>query len=95
VIWLGGSIADLNTYLPPGSGWTLTEATAINDNDQIVGYGFHDGVERGFLMAIPEPTSAMLALCGFAAVGAIVKSCGCDCQAAASWGLIPSMNWVP
>ena len=61
VIWLGGSIADLNDYLPAGSGWTLTEATAINDNGQIVGYGFHNGLEHGFLMTVPEPSTIVLA----------------------------------
>lgn len=30
---------DLNTLIPPGSGWTLTEAHSINDHGEIAGYG--------------------------------------------------------
>ena len=32
---------DLNSLLPPNSGWTLTSATGINDAGQIVGYGLN------------------------------------------------------
>jgi probable HAF family extracellular repeat protein len=34
-----GEMKDLNTLLPPSSGWTLQEARSINDGGQIVGYG--------------------------------------------------------
>ncbi len=37
------SMEDLNSLLPSGSGWTLTEATGINDLGQIVGDGTIDG----------------------------------------------------
>jgi probable HAF family extracellular repeat protein len=39
-------MTDLNDFLPPNSGWTLYEATAINDAGQLVGYGTVNG--RGF-----------------------------------------------
>ena len=48
----GGTMVDLNSLLPSGSGWTLTEADAINDGDQIVGHGTHDGQVRAFLMTL-------------------------------------------
>jgi len=45
-----GSMINLNSLLPPGSGWELTGAAAINDAGQITGTGVHSGVTRGFLM---------------------------------------------
>ncbi len=48
VLWTGGIIADLNTMLPPGSGWHLQSATAINQSGQIVGWGLHHGQPRPF-----------------------------------------------
>jgi hypothetical protein len=45
-----GGVVDLNTYLPPGSGWQLREANGINDLGHIVGWGFYAGQFRGFLL---------------------------------------------
>ncbi|MEU4691924.1 PKD domain-containing protein [Actinoplanes sp. NPDC023714] len=47
-----GTYTDLNTLLPAGSGWTLTEAVAINDVGQIAGIGRPAGAEfdHAFLM---------------------------------------------
>jgi probable HAF family extracellular repeat protein len=42
-------IIDLNTLLPPNSGWTLTNAYAINASGQIVGSGEISGRFDGFL----------------------------------------------
>lgn len=59
-----GVTLDLNDWAGPG--WVFTEATAINDNGDIVGKGFLNGVEHGFLLTngtiaipapvVPEPT---------------------------------------
>lgn len=46
-----GLLLDLNDLIPPGSGWTLREATAINDGWQIAGNGVHNGQERAFLLS--------------------------------------------
>jgi hypothetical protein len=46
----GGPIQDLNVVLPAGSGWTLTEARAINARGQIAGSGALNGVSRGFVL---------------------------------------------
>ncbi|HEY3242561.1 MAG TPA: DUF3466 family protein, partial [Phycisphaerae bacterium] len=51
----GSAMHDLNELIPPSSGWTLTEATDINDAGWIVGHGLHNGAERGFLL---KPASA-------------------------------------
>jgi probable HAF family extracellular repeat protein len=52
VMWYtwGPTIIDLNTLLPPGSGWVLTMAYGINDLGEIVGAGLHGGVLRGFAL---------------------------------------------
>jgi hypothetical protein len=42
---------DLNTLLPPNSGWVLTEVTGINASGQMVGDGLLNGVQTVFLMA--------------------------------------------
>jgi hypothetical protein len=36
---------DLNNMIAPGSGWELTDATAINDNGQISGSGVLNGIQ--------------------------------------------------
>jgi probable HAF family extracellular repeat protein len=38
-LYRDGRMVNLNSYLPSGSGWTLVQAQAINDHDQIVGTG--------------------------------------------------------
>jgi hypothetical protein len=45
---------DLNDYLPEGSPWVLTSATAINDNGQIAGNGTISGEAHAFLMNLPS-----------------------------------------
>ena len=46
-----GEMKDLNSLIPPGSGWTLQEARSINDNGQIVGFGINpSGQTRAFLL---------------------------------------------
>jgi Calx-beta domain len=53
--WQAGTVTDLNTLLPKGSGWLLQRATAINDNGDIAGTGTHEGKARVFLLQ-PEVT---------------------------------------
>lgn len=61
VLWENSIPKDLNRLIPPGSGWVLMSARAINDAGQIIGYGRtgpagRDGMvqERAFLL---NPTS--------------------------------------
>ena len=54
-----GITIDLNNWL--ADGWVLVSATAINDNGDIVGNGFLNGVAHGFLLTngtISEPPLA-------------------------------------
>jgi probable HAF family extracellular repeat protein len=50
VLWRGGRAIDLNTLITPGSGWTLSNATAINDLQHIVGVGIRNGEARAILL---------------------------------------------
>jgi probable HAF family extracellular repeat protein len=50
VLWNAGATTptDLGSLLPPGSGWVLESAYAINDAGQIAGIGSFNGAEHGF-----------------------------------------------
>jgi probable HAF family extracellular repeat protein len=54
VAWYQGRLVDLNTLLPSGSGWVLTQATEINNRGQILGIGSHNGQPRLFLLTPEE-----------------------------------------
>lgn len=50
-VWTSaGGMVDLNTLIPPASGWVLTVANGVNDNGQIVGNGTINGQTHGFLL---------------------------------------------
>jgi hypothetical protein len=53
-VWSGGTFQNLNSLIPSGSGFTLDNATAINDNGQIVATGYNSvGQEHAFLRSSP------------------------------------------
>jgi probable HAF family extracellular repeat protein len=55
-----GNNIDLNNLISPSLGWELREASCINDNGWIVGYGINsDGYEHAFLLT-PEPSTLFL-----------------------------------
>jgi probable HAF family extracellular repeat protein len=50
-VWSAGSFQALNNLIPAGSGFTLNDATAINDNGQIVANGYNAiGQTHAFLL---------------------------------------------
>lgn len=49
-LWENGQCIDLNTLLPPDSGWDLIEAIGINDLGDITGWGYYEGDPRAFLI---------------------------------------------
>jgi probable HAF family extracellular repeat protein len=51
----GSGMLDLNTLIPPESGWTLQVARAINDREEIVGFGLINGQSRAFLLKPHHP----------------------------------------
>lgn len=60
------------------AGWTnLREATAINDNGQIVGHGYISGEYHAFLMtptqAVPEPETYAMLLAGLGLIGGMAR----------------------
>jgi probable HAF family extracellular repeat protein len=62
ILWqngANGAATDLNNLLPPGSGWVLMSAVAINNNGQIVGYGEYNGIMSVFLLNL-TPDIAMV-----------------------------------
>ena len=72
-LYSGGSMMDLNNLIVPGSGWTLEEATGINDSGQICGYGMSPPVygvveEHAFLLT-PTPEPSTFVLLGAGAIG--------------------------
>jgi probable HAF family extracellular repeat protein len=52
VLWSPGGLrrADLNTLIPPGSGWTLHYAAKVTADGRIVGAGTYGGHVRAFLL---------------------------------------------
>jgi probable HAF family extracellular repeat protein len=50
-VYTGGQMFDLNALIPPESGWTLIEATGINNQGQIVATGTDPaGLTHAFLL---------------------------------------------
>lgn len=49
-MWENGVPVNLNTLLPPGSGWVLTNADGINERGDITGTGTFGGFSRAFLL---------------------------------------------
>jgi probable HAF family extracellular repeat protein len=77
-LYANGALIDLNSLLPPDSGWQLYEATGINDSGQIIGDGTLNGQYEGFLLdmssATPEPGSATLIAAAFLLLSAMFVS---------------------
>jgi probable HAF family extracellular repeat protein len=67
---------DLNSLIPPGSGWDLRIANGINNSGQIVGWGLRDTQVRGFLLTpVPEPAAMGLALAGLGVLAIFARRC--------------------
>lgn len=52
VLYRDGTLTNLNSLLPPNSGWELEQARAINDAGQIVGFGFFNSRDHAFLLTL-------------------------------------------
>jgi hypothetical protein len=50
-VWQNGELIDVNTLLPPDSGWSQLAVEAINDHGDIVGRGRFNGQQRGYLLS--------------------------------------------
>ncbi|TXT23230.1 MAG: hypothetical protein FD134_2256 [Gallionellaceae bacterium] len=70
---------DLNLLAPvAAAGWTGLTARDINNNGQIVGYGYLNGTQHAFLLqdvapsvasAVPEPETYAMLLAGLGLLG--------------------------
>lgn len=49
-VWSRGVMSNLNGLIPPGGGWVLRSATAINVSGWIAGNGTHNGQSRAFVL---------------------------------------------
>jgi probable HAF family extracellular repeat protein len=56
-VWRAGVMHDLNALIPLGSGWSLVEASDINDAGQIVGFGLFAGKVHGFILDPIDPSN--------------------------------------
>lgn len=69
----GDTWLDLNALIDPASGWTLTQANAINDLQQIAATGCRGGecfaLRLDPICAVPEPAGAAMLLAGLAIFG--------------------------
>src|SRR5262249_20376164 len=75
---------DLNTLLPPDSGWILGSVSAINDKGQILADGYFrsaPGSEallltpRSMPSAVPEPSTLMMIVVGMAGLERFPLAC--------------------
>jgi uncharacterized membrane protein len=67
LLWQDGAVFDLNNLIPAGTDWTLSQATAIDNDGRIAGYGILNGQFTAFVLTpstsvspipTPEPTTA-------------------------------------
>lgn len=49
-LWRNGAMTNLNTLIYSNSGWVLTNATGINEHNEIVGSGLYQGQQRAFML---------------------------------------------
>ena len=72
VLYANGAATDLNSLMPPNSGWVLEFANGINDGGQIVGLGRYMDQPRSFLLTPMAGSSASPA--GPLGVSEVLKS---------------------
>jgi probable HAF family extracellular repeat protein len=63
-LWENGSMVNLNTLLPPNSGWELWSAQFINDAGMIAGYGLLNGNFSWYLFNLESENSPPVARAG-------------------------------
>lgn len=67
-LYENGEMIDLNTLIDPASGWTIEDAAAINDLQQIAATackaGICQAVRLDLVSAVPEPSACAMLLAG-------------------------------
>ena len=72
-LWEGGAMFDLNSLIDPADGWTLYQASGINDRGQITAIGCRSDECASVLLdiaaAVPEPGTFVLLVVGLGLLG--------------------------
>jgi probable HAF family extracellular repeat protein len=77
-LYADGVATDLNDLIDPASGWTIVEGSDINNNGQIVAYGFKAGYGTQALRldpitsAVPEPAALGMLLMGLSTLAFVL-----------------------
>ena len=74
----GIGFKNLNDVIDPSLGWNLQVATGINERDDVVGWGYHNGVVSAFMLRVSPETVACQSntTCGGTGTGLCVWSDG-------------------
>jgi probable HAF family extracellular repeat protein len=85
VLFQGGAVVDLDTFVDPALGWTLTRAQDVDDEGRIVGTGLHNGLREAFI--IEPPCAGFFASYGSGCAGSngrvpALSGAGCPTPAA-------------
>jgi probable HAF family extracellular repeat protein len=72
VTWRDGQCVDLNTLIPPGTGWLLANAHAISNDGRIVGEGFTPQGLQAFVLVPDSAGGFEVYLAGKAGSGGFV-----------------------
>ena len=65
MLYMDGTLINLNDVSDTSGGWVLNQATSINNKGEIVGYDFHAGHYRAFLLK-PSPNYPVIIVPGIA-----------------------------
>ena len=58
-LWRNGAMTNLNHLIATGTGWVLTNATGINEYNEIVGSGLYNGQPRAFILQAASALSVL------------------------------------
>ena len=58
-LWREGVMTNLNHLIATGTGWVLTNATGINEYNEIVGSGLYNGQPRAFILQAASALSVL------------------------------------
>ena len=93
-LYSGGVLRDLNTLIDPSAGWTLTRASAINNNGQIAATGKNTALQQRALLLSPRPNLQNLHFAGGHAQFSVTGMTGITCRIEYALTLPPT-NWLP
>jgi probable HAF family extracellular repeat protein len=73
-LYTDGAVLDLNNFVSPAQGLTLTIAEGINDSGWITGIALVDGQRHAFLaIPVPEPSALALTIFGLLSLALLAR----------------------